>query len=274
MLDQKVTTPFQHMWLSKLLGYDFSIEYKQGKENVVADALSRISSGQLLHITLINVHIDFLNNIKAAWTAYPQCAKLISELQANPASHSKYTYVNNELRRRGKLVIGQSDDLKLLILKWLHDSPIGGHSGRDSTLHRVKSLFYWPGLAKTVHQYIRNCSICQQFKFDNSASPGLLQPLPIPNSVWESISMDFIEGLPPSHGKHTILVVIDKFSKYAHFLPLSHPFTAISVAQLYMDHVFKLHGNPTSIISDRDPIFLSEIWQEVFKVQGVDLNFF
>lgn len=84
--------------------------------------------------------------------------------------------------------------------------------------------------------------------------------------------MDFIEGLPPSSGKHVIMVVVDRLSKYAHFLSLSHPYTAIDVAQLFLDHIFKLHGLPSTITSDRDPIFISKVWTELFQLQGVSLN--
>lgn len=85
--------------------------------------------------------------------------------------------------------------------------------------------------------------------------------------------MDLIEGLPPSRGKHCILTVVDRLSKQAHFLALSHRYTALDVAQLYLDNVFKLYGMPDNIISDRDPTFLSEIWGELFRVHGVDLRF-
>ena len=83
--------------------------------------------------------------------------------------------------------------------------------------------------------------------------------------------MDFIEGLPKSYGKEVIMVVVDRLSKYAHFLALSHPYSAVMVAQLFLDQVFKLHGLPSLIVSDRDPIFVSTFWNELFKLQGVEL---
>lgn len=136
----------------------------------------------------------------------------------------------------------------------------------------MKSLFYWKGLAKDIQSYLRSCTICQSCKYDTSASPGLLQPLPIPGAVWIDISMDFIDGLPVSFGKSVILVIVDRLSKAAHFIALKHPYSAASVAQAFLDNVFKLHGFPRSIVSDRDSVFLSDFWQELFKLQGCSLN--
>ena len=84
--------------------------------------------------------------------------------------------------------------------------------------------------------------------------------------------MDFITGLPKSGNKSVIMVVVDRLSKYAHFFSLQHPFTASTVAQIFMDQVFKLHGMPHSIVSDRDPTFTSNFWQELFKIQGTELH--
>lgn len=113
--------------------------------------------------------------------------------------------------------------------------------------------------------------ICQAHKHENVASPGLLQPLPIPEEVWIDVSMDFISGLSKSQGKEVIFVVVDRLSKYSHFMALAHPYSTKIVAQCYLDNVFKLHGWPRSIVSDRDSVFLSKFWQALFSIQGTNL---
>ena len=140
------------------------------------------------------------------------------------------------------------------------------------TKKRLASVLYWKGLTKDVRNYVRACVVCQRNKPDLAPPTGLLQPLPIPQAVWEDISMDFIEELPKSRGKDTVLVVVDRLSKYAHFLALSHPFSAATVAQLYFEHIFRLHGLPKTIVSDRDKVFLSHFWKELFSLMKVSLH--
>jgi hypothetical protein len=101
---------------------------------------------------------------------------------------------------------------------------------------------------------------------------GLLQPLPIPSQAWQSVSLDFIEGFPKSNSYDVLLVVIDRFSKYAHFIPLSHPYSALQVAQAFLNNVYKLHGLPQSIISDRDRVFTRKVWQELFRLTDTQLQ--
>lgn len=120
--------------------------------------------------------------------------------------------------------------------------------------------------------YIRQCAICQRSKSDHAAYPGLLQPLQIPYTTWSSITRDFIDGLPKSHGKTTVFVVVDRLTKYAHFTTLTHPYTASTVAQTFMDQVFKLHGMPENVVNDRDPIFISRFWHDLFTMEGAELS--
>lgn len=110
-------------------------------------------------------------------------------------------------------------------------------------------------------------------KGDNAASLGLLQPLEVPDQAWSHISMAFIEGLPKSEGKDTIMVIVERFTKYSHFLALVIPFTASQVAKVFVDNVYKLHGMSVSIVSDIDKIFTSIFWKEFFKLVGTKLNF-
>lgn len=160
--------------------------------------------------------------------------------------------------------------LRTKLFNWHHNTPGRGHSGREATLKRLKSIFSWKGLTKDVRHMVKNCHICQSAKYDTAAYPGLLQPLPVPTKVWVDISMDFITGLPKSNGHDVILVIVDRLSKYSHFLALAHPFTAIQVEQLYLDNVFRLHGWPRSIVIYRDAIFLSEFWKCLFTVHGTE----
>jgi glycerophosphoryl diester phosphodiesterase len=89
--------------------------------------------------------------------------------------------------------------------------------------------------------------------------------LPIPPDAWHTTGLDFIEGLPKSNKFDTILVIVDKFSKYGHFIPLKHPFTAQTVAQAFLENVYCRHGLPQVLISNRDKIFISSFWQNLFK---------
>lgn len=272
LLEQRLNTPIQQQWLPKLLEFDYEIQYRQGKENVVADALSRVDGSEVLHMAMSVLECDLLKQIQEAYDTDIVVKGLIEELKVKPGSHKHFTWAQGILRRKSKIVVPASGPIRGSILHWLHGSSSGGHSGRDVTHQRVKSLFYWKGMSKEIQQFIRECQVCQQYKYDTAAYPGLIQPLPIPETIWTDISLDFIDGLPLSFGKSVILVVVDRLTKAAHFIALAHPYTSSSVAQSFLDNIFKLHGMPRFIVSDRDAVFLSEFWRELFSLQGVALN--
>lgn len=159
-----------------------------------------------------------------------------------------------------------------VLLKEFHDSVIGGHAGEIKTYLRLAADWFWEGMRRDVGLYVQQCNVCQQMKNSQRSPAGLLQPLPLPDLIWEEISLDFIDGLPLSKGYNSILVVVDRLSKYAHFLGLRHPYTATTVAGVFIKEIVRLHGFPTAIVSDRDRIFMSNFWSELFRIHGTTLK--
>jgi hypothetical protein len=159
-----------------------------------------------------------------------------------------------------------------MVLSELHATPTTWHSKFTKTYDRVKHSFFWDGMKYDICNFVAECDVCQHNKGETIKLLGTLQLIPIPSTIWKDISMDFITGLPKSRNKSVIMVVVDLLSKYAHFCALQHPFTTSTVAQIFMDQVFKIHGMPHSIVSDCDPNFTSNFWQELFKIQGTKLH--
>lgn len=269
--DQKITEGIQHKLMMKLLEFDFTVQYKKGITNKVADALSRkfqkiFSMSQAVPIWAQDIAESYLKDDLLK----PILEKLLLQPQA---PDSDYTFHSGILRHKGIIVVGNNNELRTKLLQALHCSPIGGHSGMRATYLRIKQIFHWPGLKQDTEKFVAQCPTCQRSKHQNCPSPGLLDPLPIPDMAWTHITMDFIEGLPKSQGMDVIFVVVDKLTKYAHFIPLSHPYTVQSVAKAFIDNIIKLHGPPLVIISDRDRIFTSALWRNIFTAMDIKLRY-
>jgi hypothetical protein len=265
--------------LSKLLGYDFVIEYKHGRDNKVADALSRQAAACGSPQTDFSVSLisfptpDWISDLKSSYLDDPNTLAVLEELQSEKTSSGRFTLQQGLLLCKGRLWIVKGSPFQHQILEFIHSNPAAGHSGYHKTLARAKTNFIWPGMKTDIKTFVRECQVCQENKHETVLPAGLLQPLPIPSRVWSDILLDFIEGLPISHGFSVILVVVDRLSKYGHFLPLAHPYSASRVAHLFLTNIFKLHGMPSTIVSDRDPTFTSSFWRELFRLQGSTLSF-
>lgn len=275
LLHQTVQTPDQHKWLTKLLGFEFDIIYKPSIQNRPADALSRLhDEPPPTCLSLLASHL-----VPGLWIALRQfykddapSASLLTNVQQQPEAHPDYTSRDGVLLYKGKIFIPKGSALQPLIVAEFHNTPTGGHAGITRTYRRLSTTFYWPDMQHSVRDFINRCTTCQTIKSFNHAPQGLLQPLAIPGHIWESASLDFITHLPPSAGMSVILVVVDRLSKQAHFSALPAQFTALKVAEIFVRDVVRLHGLPASLISDRDPLFLSQFWQELFRLQGTHLS--
>ena len=163
--------------------------------------------------------------------------------------------------------------LRRELIKECHDTQWAGHPGGHRTYALLERAYYWPKLREQVDNYVKTCIICQQDKVLRAKAFGLLEPLPVPQKPFESVSMDFISTLPKVGEYTSILVVVDRFSKYAIFIPAPVNCTAEETAYLFMKNVVKYFGVPQNIVSDRDSRFTGRFWTELLKLLGSQLNF-
>ncbi|WVZ98670.1 hypothetical protein U9M48_044077 [Paspalum notatum var. saurae] len=268
LTEQHLHSDLQRKAMSRLMGLQFKTVYKKGKENIAADALSRIPHLMALQSVSV-VQPVWLQEVLNSYTTDSRAQQLLAQLAVHSPSEEGYSIDNGLIKYKDKVWLGNNSAIQTKIIAALHSTPIGGHSGINTTYYRVKKLFVWKGLKGHVESFVKQCSVCQQAKHSLTHPAGLLQPLPIPNGAWQDISMDFIEGLPKSEGFNAIFMVVDRFTKFAHFIAIKHPYTAQVIARCILDNVVRLHGLSKSIVSDRDPIFVSHFWQELFRLCAV-----
>jgi transposase InsO family protein len=270
--DQRLHTPWQQKVFTKLLGLQFVIKYKKGVDNRAADALSRKPVHEAELAAISSLQPAWMHEVLASYDQDAQAKELLLRLSLRSEPDSKFTLRDGLIRYKNRLWLPANDTLTAKVIEAFHASPVGGHSGIPVTVRRLKNLFYWKGLKTQVHTFVKECMVCQRAKPDRAKYPGLLAPLHVPNQFWQMVTMDFVKGLPRSGRFDCVLAVVDKLSKYAHFIGLSHPYTASTVANAYMEHVHKLHGMPESIVSDRDPIFTSTFWRQMAALTGIKLR--
>ncbi|MBW0526174.1 hypothetical protein O181_065889 [Austropuccinia psidii MF-1] len=163
------------------------------------------------------------------------------------------------------VVVPNDPTIQLSILQKRHDSPLAGHPGQEKTLKLVKRDFHWPGMTQFIKDYVSSCQQCSRNKNIHHKKFGLLKPLPIPNGPWICLSMDFITQLPLSNSFDSILVIVDRFSKMAVFIPTMSSITSLDLAHLFIKNIFSKHGLPSSIVSDRGSLFVSSFWTNRFQ---------
>nr|GEV87774.1 hypothetical protein [Tanacetum cinerariifolium] len=190
-------------------GFDYEIKYKRGKDNAATNALSKIhGNAQLLHMLVFTLSTDVQQRIVEIWTDDVEIQALIAKLKIGKDCAKHYSWSNNLLTRKGKLVVGTERSLQHDLIVYFHSGTIGGHSLVKVTNHSLCALLYLKEMRKHIKQFVNEYSVCQLNKADLAVSPGLLQPFPIPQRVWFEVSMGFINSLPASRGKTVILVVV------------------------------------------------------------------
>lgn len=212
-----------------------------------------------------------MDRIKEGITQDPLAVALVKEAY-KPLGTKRFFVKDGVLFfRPSRVYVPKWGNLRKEFLKECHDSLWAGNPGQKRTLALLERGYFCPGMRKDVDNYVRCCLTCQQEKADTKLPGGLLQPLPVPVRPWASVSMDFITSLPRVQGYSSIMTVVDRFSKYATFIPCQHPCTAESAAMFFFKNVVKYWGVPLNIISYRDARFTSHFWQELFRLMGTKL---
>jgi hypothetical protein len=190
---------------------------------------------------------------------------------ANWASRCQLS-VNNQglvIKWGSRLVVPEDEELRSLLISEFHDSKYAGHFRMLRTRFAIGRMFWWKSLAGDVAKFVSTCVACQRNMARRHKPYGLLQPLPVPEKPWHTVTFDFFVKLPKtSRGNDSICVFVDKHTKLVHFVACNEEVSAKEFAELYVDHVFRLHGLSREFITDRDSRFTSAFWQEVTVLLG------
>jgi hypothetical protein len=170
---------------------------------------------------------------------------------------------NGLLYYREKIYVPDYEDTRTRVIRQHHDTPSAGHPGRTKTFELVSRHYCWKGMNSNVRQYVSNCRTCWRIKPRRDRHQGLLQPLPIPERSWQHISVDFITSLPLSNGYDAVLVIVDRLTKMRHYVPCHMTDNAEDVSRIFIREIYRLHGAPVSVVSDRDIRFVNEFWKHL-----------
>ena len=282
---QEFLSPRQVRWLEKLAQFGFDIVPIKGKSNQVADGLSRRKTptkedseygrqllDKLMKKTTIVAALSVLtpgSNLSKKLTEGYKNDPEFKDILLDP----KEPYLLREglLYRDKKLCIPKGD-IRTKLLHEYHSTPSSGHLGETKTRNKIYPLYYWKDLRNTVREFVSTCQVCQQTKSRNHKPFGFLKPIDPPETKWQVITMDFIAPLPKTRsGFSGILTVVCKLSKMLRLIPVSHTISAPETAMKFKEVIYRNHGLPQKIISDRDPIFMSKFWTTLFKSLGTKL---
>lgn len=269
----------QHIrWVEMLQEYDFELKHIDGKKNQ-SDALSRREHdiNEIMTPDLSEFKKRIIKNYKRDEDFGEVYDILKHDKKKSPKMHQKakrFKIIEDLLfEEPDRLCAPRDQKLRVEILHDLHDSKCAGHRGFDQTFASLHDKYSWPNMANQLAKHIKNCDKCQRNKPRNQSKLGYLSPMPIPARNWDEISMDFITSLPKTDkGFDAILVVVDKLSKMAHFIPTTAKAKASTTADLFLSNIYKLHGLPLRIISDRDPRLTSNFWKMLMDKLEIKMN--
>ncbi|XP_062088884.1 uncharacterized protein LOC133795448 [Humulus lupulus] len=224
-------------------------------------------------LSVMTIQSTLLERIKQGQCEDPYLVEQKGELESGKVNEFSVS-CNGMLKFKERVCVPNNEELKREILTEAHNTLYSVHPGTTKMFNDLKRHYWWPNMRKDVVEFVAKCLTCQQVKAEHRKPAGLLQPIRIPEWKWEEITMDFVVGLPKTSKQHdAIWVIVDRYTKSAHFLPVRMTYTMDQWAELYVQEIVRLHGVPVSIISDRDARFTSLFWESLQRALGTKLKF-
>ena len=234
---------------------DQKIGVERDNENQMLIKPEWLEARRIEMVEIIIERVDLLKKVKQSKVKDNEVVKEIKQAKVKMLRDKEQREINSIIYKEGKVYIPRDDELRTEIVRLHHDTPVGGHGGQWKTVELVTQNFWQPGVTKEVKRYIEESNVCQCNKNCIEQPAGKLMPNSIPEKPQIHISADFITKLLLAQGYDLILVVVDRLTKIVHFIPTTEKTTAEELARLFRDNMWKLHGLPESIISDRGPQF-------------------
>lgn len=197
---------------------------------------------------------------------------LLDEQRESAKGECDYTMSDGLLLAKGRLVVPDEGDLRVTLIREVHEQKSTAHPGRKKTLRLLRDRYYWKNMSGDIERYLRNCHMCRRTHVPRDKTPGLLHPLPIPSRPWQHISMDFKSFPVSKRGFDCLLVVVDRLGKRPISIPCHKTIDARGLAELFIPYIWRYYGPPDTIVSDRGPQFISAFWNEFCKILGVKLK--
>ncbi len=294
----------QVRWAEFLSQFHFEIAFRAGKQNEKADALTRreqdvkaqeavmkesryqtfLQPEQIhpsvqkdLELELSPLSVEPLSLTDQILSDNRQVTELEPKrILARTEKEDTWTLKDGLLFKYGKLIVPdtryQGKPTRTALVKEVHAQTSMAHPGEFKTLQALKQRYYWDGMSTAVKRYIRNCHACKRSTVPRDKTPGLLQPLSIPERPWQHITMDFTEFPMSRNGYDMAVVFVCRLSKRTVTIPCHKTVTARDTATIFVKHVYRIWGPPDSIVSDRGPQFISDFWEEFTKELGIKLK--
>uniref|UniRef100_A0A803TTB8 Gypsy retrotransposon integrase-like protein 1 n=1 Tax=Anolis carolinensis TaxID=28377 RepID=A0A803TTB8_ANOCA len=280
-------SPKQIRWAQYFSRFDFQLKFFQGKQNVLADALSRMPQHEGLAAakegTIFSDKQWGLAVRTRAQTQKENTAIIELDGESNWGKELKQSYEGDQWitsnsekgeQKRGFWFVNKKlyipAILRIKILERFHNNQSAGHTGITKTTKAIAKHCWWPGMRKDIKNHVVQCDDCARNKSRGGKPMGLLQTVVEPTRPWECVAMDFVGELPVSKGHRYIWTVLDLFSKQAHFIPLTKLPSAEKLAELYINHIYKLHGCPSRVVYDRGVQFTAKFWENFLEMLGAE----